>query len=105
MQKITTMVVALLISLASIAGNGNSISSVISKELKVPAELKSHKLDETVNVQFKIAESGEATVINVETENPQLKKYVIHQFPKLKFDASSMDKGDVYFIDIHFKVL
>ncbi len=106
MKKITTLVVALIISIsAAIAGNGNNINSVISKQLKVPSELKNNKLNEKVNVQFKISENGKATVMNVETNNPELKKYIFNQFPKMNFNTSTGKPEAVYFVDINFKVL
>lgn len=106
MKNLTTLIVAILIStMAAVAGNGSSINSVISKQLKVPTELKSTKLNEKVNVQFKIAEDGKATVMNVETSNPELKNYIMKQFPKMNFDSVSEKQEAVYFVDINFKVI
>ena len=106
MQKLTTLIVALFISItAAVAGSGNNINSVISKQLKIPKELKNNKLNERVNVQFKIAENGTATLINVETSNPELKKYVMNQFPKMNFNSVTKKQEAVYFVDINFKVL
>ncbi len=106
MKKLIILIVALFISItATIAGNGTSINSVISKQLKVPNELKSNKLNEKVNVQFKIAEDGKAVVMNVETNSPELKNYIMKQFPKMNFDSVSEKQGAVYFVDINFKVL
>lgn len=106
MQKITTLIVALFISItAAVAGNGTSISSLIGKQLKVPTELKGTKLNEKVNVQFKISENGKAMVMNVETSSPELKNYIMKQFPKMNFDSVSEKQGAIYFIDINFKVL
>lgn len=91
--------------MTTIAGNGTSINSVISKQLKVPNELKSSKLNEKVNVQFKIAADGKAVIMNVETASPELKNYIMKQFPKLNFDSVSEKQGAVYFVDINFKVI
>lgn len=100
------IIVALFISTtAAMAGNGNNINSVISKQLKVPAELKNTKLNEKVNVQFKIAENGTATVMNIETSSPELKKYIYNQFAKMNFDTVSGKPEAIYFVDINFKVL
>jgi len=105
-KKLTTLIVALFIStMATFAGNGSNINSVISKQLKIPKELKSSKLNEKVNVQFKIAEDGKATVMNVETSSPELKNYIMNQFPKMNFDSVSEKPEAVYFVDINFKVL
>ena len=106
MKTLTTFIVALLLSTTTtFAGNGKSIHSVISSQLKVPQELKSSKLNEKVNVQFKIKKNGEATVLNVETANPQLKNYILKQFPKIDFKAVAEKQDAIYFIDINFKVL
>jgi len=104
--KLTTLIVALFIStLSAVAGNGTGISEAISKQLSIPKELKSNKLNEKVNVQFKIAEDGKATIMNVETSNPELKKYVMKQFPKIDFNSYSAKPEAIYFVDINFKVL
>lgn len=106
MKKIITIIVALFISTtAAIAGNGSNINSVISKQLKVPTELKNSKLNEKVNVQFKISENGKATVMNVETVSPELKKYIFNQFAKMNFNTVSGNPEEIYFVDINFKVL
>jgi len=91
---------------AADAGNGDKkINSLISKNLKVPSSLKNTNLNEKVNVQFKIAETGKATVISVETENSELKNYIINQFPKIDFNNATDKQEGLYFIDINFKVL
>lgn len=91
---------------AAQAGNGDKkINSLIKKQLKIPASLKNNKLDEKVNVQFKIEEDGKATVIKVETENPELKNYIMKQFPKIDFKTADEKTEGLYFIDINFKVL
>lgn len=106
MKNILTLVVALIISIsAAVAGNGNNINSVISKQLKVPTELKNNKLNEKVYVQFKISENGKATVLNVETNNPELKKYIFNQFPKMNFNQNEEKPEEIYFININFKVI
>lgn len=105
-RKIITLIVFVLASITGIqAGNDKKINSVISKELKVPAGLKSTKLDEKVNVQFQILSNGKATVLNVETSNPELKNYILTQFPKIDFNGVEGKQEAVYFIDINFKVL
>ena len=106
MKKIITLIVALIIiTTAAMAGNGNNINSVISKQLKVPTELKNGKLNEKVSVQFKIAENGKATVIHVETVSQELKKYIFNQFAKMNFNTVSENPEAIYFVDINFKVL
>lgn len=105
-KKLIILAVALFIgTTATVAGNGKSIHSVISNQLKVPQELKNSKLNEKVNVQFKIKENGEATVLNIETASPELRSYIMKQFPKIDFKAVTEKKDAIYFIDINFKVL
>ena len=105
-KKLIILTVALFISItATVAGNGKNIHSLISNQLKVPQELKNSKLNEKVNVQFKIKENGEVTVLNVETANPELKRYIMNQFSKIDFKAVAENKDAIYFIDINFKVL
>jgi hypothetical protein len=106
MTKIVALIIIALTSITSLkAGNDKMINSMISKQMKVPASLKSEKLDEKVNVQFKIADNGKATVLNVETGNPELKNYILNQFPKIDFNTVEGKQEGVYFIDINFKVL
>ena len=105
MNKLITLIALVIISITTAsAGNGKSISSTISKQLNVPATLKNNKLNEKVNVQFELTSEGKATVVNVKTSNPELKNYIIKQFPKIAFSKESAEEG-MYFIDINFKVL
>jgi flagellar basal body-associated protein FliL len=105
MKKLIALaaVVITSITMAS-AGNGKSISSAISKQLNIPATLKNNPLNGKVNVQFKLTSEGKATLVDVKTSDPELKNYIITQFPKIDFDKASADEG-MYFIDINFKVL
>jgi phosphoenolpyruvate-protein kinase (PTS system EI component) len=107
MKKIILLFVAVLAGFTTTlsAGNGKSIYAIITKELKVPAALNQQKLNEKVNVQFKIAENGTTTVLNVETENQALKEYINTQFPKLNFNTKGEKLNGTYIIDINFKVL
>jgi hypothetical protein len=105
MKKIILFVAIVFASITiASAGNGKNISSAISKQLNVPATLKNTKLDEKVNVQFKLTSDGKATVVDVKTSNPDLKNYIITQFPKIDFKQENGQEG-MYFIDINFKVL
>lgn len=105
MNKLITIAAVILISITSAsAGNGKNMSEVIGKQLNVPEALKSSKLNEKVNVQFQLTSEGKATVVNVKTSNPELKNYIMTQFPKIDFNNAGTPEG-VYFIDINFKVL
>jgi hypothetical protein len=97
----------LLISISTaFAGNGNTVHSLINKQIKVPATLKHQKLNEKVNVQFTISANGNVSIINIETNVPELKKYVTEQFKSIDFkSAVNENKEETYFIDINFKVL
>ena len=104
-KKLVLLIAAIAFSISTQAGNDKKIGAIIRKELKVPATLKACKLDEQVNVQFRLMENGKAAVLDVKTNNPELKKYIMSQFPKLDFNAVNEKKNAVYFIDINFKVL
>lgn len=105
MKKLIAFVAIVFASITiATAGNGKSISVAIGKQLNIPSTLKSSKLDEKVNVQFKLTSEGKATVVDVKTSNPELKNYIITQFPKIDFDKTNATEG-VYFIDINFKVI
>ena len=56
-------------------------------------------------MQFKVDQAGKATVINVETQNPDLKQYITEQFPKIEFTGVNEKPEEVYIVDINFKVL
>jgi len=58
-----------------------------------------------VNVQFTIAPNGTASVIDVQTANPELKQYVTRQLNGINFSEASDKQSTTYFIDINFKVL
>jgi len=90
----------------AVAGNGDkNITQVIKNNLSIPSNLKATKLNEKVNVQFKIDENGKAQVIEVNTSNQELKNHVILQIEKILFDNSSQKISGTYFVDINFKVL
>jgi len=107
MKKIIALTIALAIGFStfSFAGTGTSVHTLITKQIKVPAQLKNQKLDEKVNVQFTIGKNGEASLIDVKTENPELKKSVIEQFNTIDFNKATDKQPVTYFIDINFKVL
>ncbi|MFL5763310.1 MAG: hypothetical protein ACJ77K_05155 [Bacteroidia bacterium] len=105
LKKISLLIAAAILSISMQAGNDKKIGSVISRELKVPAALKANKLNEKVNVQFRLQSDGKAAVLEVQTNNPELKSYILDQFPKLNFTSVTEKKEAVYFVDINFKVL
>ncbi|MCW3070941.1 MAG: hypothetical protein JWO44_831 [Bacteroidetes bacterium] len=105
MKKIILLIVAIFFSyIATYAGNGNTIHNTITKQMKVPASLKKQKLDEKVNVEFKV-ENGKASVISVQTSNAELKRYIIEQFGAMSFSSTAEKQGTTYFVAINFKVL
>ena len=101
------MIIAIVLtgSVLANAGNGTKINSVLSKHLQIPTQLKSEKLNEKVNVQFKVNAKGKATVMNVDTKNTELKHYLIEQLPKIDFNDVNDKPEEIYFVDINFKVL
>ena len=107
MKKLITLTIALVLgfTLPSLAGNGTSIHTLITKTIKVPEQLKNQKLNEKVDVQFTIGPNGTASVEDVKTDNPELKKYIIQQFSTINFNEATDKQQVTYFIAINFKVL
>ncbi|MCW3086033.1 MAG: hypothetical protein JWP12_3399 [Bacteroidetes bacterium] len=107
MKKLITLTIALVLgfTLSSFAGNGTSIHTLITRTIKVPEQLKNQKLDEKVDVQFTIGQNGTASIVDVKTENPELKKYIIQQFSTINFNEATDKQQVTYFIAINFKVL
>lgn len=106
MKKIFLITFLALVSMTiSYAGNGTGINKTISKQLKVPQQLKNNKLNENVNVQFKINNNGKIILLEVNTSNKELKKYVESEFPKLDLKNEVTKAETIYFIDLNFKVL
>jgi len=105
MKKIVILVIAIFLSYGvSQAETGSTIRTMIQKQIGVPVQLKNQKLNETVNVEFKL-EKGKATVVDIKTSNQELKNYIMEQFKTIKFDNSSEKEGITYFVDINFRVL
>jgi|GEM_PF-2378252 len=106
MKKIFLITMLALVTMTiSYAGNGTGINKTISKQLKVPQQLKNSKLNEKVNVQFKINNNGTIILLDVNTNNKELKKYVEAEFPKLNLGKEAPKAETIYFIDLNFKVL
>ncbi|MBL7884448.1 MAG: hypothetical protein JNL69_10300, partial [Bacteroidia bacterium] len=57
------------------------------------------------NVQFKLDNKGNVILLNVDTQNIELKKYVEKEFPKLNLKQNIQEKESIYFIDLNFKVV
>lgn len=105
MKKIIILIVAIFISYSvSQAGNGNTIHSMIKKQIGIPAQLKNQKLNELACVQFKV-ENGKAIVLEVKTNNQELKEHILKQFKTMNFDNIQEKQGIIYFVDINFTVL
>ncbi|MBL7889175.1 MAG: hypothetical protein JNL24_06460 [Bacteroidia bacterium] len=105
MKAIITMIICIFSITGAVAGNGTGINQVIGKQLKVPVELKSSKLNEKVNVQFKLNSNGTIVVLDVKTTNQELKNYVEKELPKINLSNAVENKETVYFVDLNFKVL
>jgi hypothetical protein len=105
MKKIIILVLAIFVStVVCQAGTDNSLHSTITKQIRIPAQLKNQKLNEKVNVQFMLI-NGKATVVDVKASNNELKGYILEQFKTMKFDNITEKQGITYFVDINFKVL
>ena len=46
-----------------------------------------------------------AKVVDIKTNNKELKSYIIDRFNTISFENSSEKEGITYFVDINFKVL
>jgi len=90
---------------ASFAANNNDISKLITKNLKVPAQLKNQKLNEKVNVQFKVNKDGAITLVGVSCNNEELKKYVEKNFSKIDGSNTDLKPEIIYSLNINFRVL
>lgn len=98
-----------------IAGNNSTIEKAkkeqiqenvkdkISSEIKFPKHLKSEITDEKVHVSFECDNTGKVKTLIVESDNVDLKNYVISQFNKIKLDLAYPNLD--YCIDLIFKVL
>ncbi|HEX8514706.1 MAG TPA: hypothetical protein VF868_00810 [Bacteroidia bacterium] len=105
MKKILILIVAIFMSqAASQAGTENPVHNTITRQIKIPAELKSDKLNEKVNVQFRL-ENGKAYVIDITTKNDELRNYIAEEFHKMNFEGITEKEGTIYFVDINFRVL
>jgi outer membrane biosynthesis protein TonB len=105
MKKLFIISALLLIFSDMIAGNENSIQNLITKEIRVPEQLKNQQLNEKVTVSFKIGENGKISVLDVKTSNAELKKEIIKQFNTIDFSHMPENQNIAYSIDINFKVV
>jgi len=104
-KYIIILAIALGAASASFAAGNNDISKLISKNLKVPTQLKNQKLNEKVNVQFKINKEGTITLVDVSSKNEELKKYVEKNFSKIDWSNTDIKPEIIYSLNINFKVL
>jgi hypothetical protein len=106
MKRIVLLIVLIVFtSIATQAGTGNSIHSQITRQIKMPAELKNEKLNETVKVEFTILENGTVNVLKVQTNKPELKEYITSRFSSLELKNVQEKTNEIYLIDINFRVL
>lgn len=90
---------------AGFSSNNGDISKIINHQLKLPAELKQNKLDEKVNVKFKLNKAGEIELVDVSADNEEIKKYVKAKFTSLNLKSAALQSEIIYSININFKVL
>ncbi|MCE3279201.1 MAG: hypothetical protein K0S44_1392 [Bacteroidetes bacterium] len=104
MKKIVLLIVAILVSYIACEATENPVHSMITKQIRIPENLKNQKLNENVNVHFKL-ENGKAYVLDITSNNAELKNYIVEQFQIMDFSKIHEKQGNIYFIDINFKVL
>jgi hypothetical protein len=106
MKKYFLMTVfAITVSASMQANNNSDINKLVNKNLKVPAQLKNQKLNEKVNVQFKMSKNGEVTLVDVKSNNEELRKYVEKNFSKIDWSTTEIHPETVYSLNINFRVL
>lgn len=98
-------VFAITVSASMQANNNSDINKLVNKNLKVPAQLKNQKLNEKVNVQFKMSKNGEVTLVDVKSNNEELRKYVEKNFSKIDWSTTEIHPETVYSLNINFRVL
>lgn len=108
MKKIIILIAVVLINTTGLfAGNDNndnSIQDVISTQLKVPADILRQNY-EKVNIEFSVKTNGSVSVLDVETQNLDLKKLIIEKFPQLDFSKTADLPAGAYKIDVYFQML
>lgn len=105
MKKIIITTFMLAISTLMFATENGDIQKIVSNNFKVPAKLKNEKLNEKVNVQFKFNNNGELTLINVNSNNEELKNYVEKQFKAINLKGTNLNPDTIYSMNINFRVL
>ena len=103
MKKVFTLIIAAFIGTSvAMAGVKQSIQETISKQLIVPADVLKENY-EKVTIDFKMKPDGEITLINVDSQNAELKKHVMNHFKEIDFSkAEKLDEGN-YSINVFFK--
>jgi hypothetical protein len=105
MKALLIVATIFAVNTSVLAGTGATMQDLISDNLHMPAELKSEKLNEKVKVSFRIDASGKASIVEIGTQNEELKRFVTKQFNSIDFSKAVDSKQDLYFVDISFKVL
>lgn len=105
MKKTINLIIALCLGTTMVmAGNKESIQDAIGKQLKISAGILKENY-EKVAVDFKMKPNGEIALVNVNTNNAELKKEVTEHFSEIDFsNAEKLSEGN-YSINILFKVL
>jgi hypothetical protein len=106
MKTILLFIATLMLFISNaVAGNEASVQNVISSQMRLPSELTKHKLNELVELSFRVDENGKASILEIGTNNPELREYVTRKFNAMDFSKVSLNKQTTYFININFRVL
>lgn len=79
------------------------ISKQIEKQLSFPPGLSTPQSTEKVTVDFKVNNDGTVEVVDIATENMELKQHIKEQFAKLVLDAENTDT--IYRVKISYRLL
>ncbi|MGZ4035803.1 MAG: hypothetical protein ACXVPU_14250 [Bacteroidia bacterium] len=105
MKKLIILIAALLINTSAIfAEGGNNVQNAITAQLKVPADILKQNF-EKVNIEFAMKANGSVSILNIDTQNEDLKKLIMEKFPQLDFSKIDDLPTGGYKIDIYFQTL
>ncbi len=103
MKNVFTLIMAAFIGTSVAMADGTqSIQETISKQLAVPAEMLISNY-EKVTIDFKMKPDGEIALIDVNSQNADLKNQVIKHFKEIDFSKAEKLTVGNYSINVFFK--
>lgn len=88
------LVVTMTITTAAFAGNDflNDVKKAIYRTIIYPVQ-EQRTAEGTVEVSFKIDDSGKVRVLSIESTSPDLMKYVLNKLEKIRLDSLEQNDG------------